>query len=678
MCFWKKKKNASVSETPSSNDPTFSADQDFRYVQLDASIHERKFSSKPTTFFKDALKRFAKSKSSVTAAAILAALIFCAIIVPAADRNNINDPNSDAIYLPPKWFDNANGFLDGTGYVRGAVIDPLTNYPAADPSTGNATYKSSAILGDIKTYSGKSNQLTEVVKAFGSGGAVSLSIDKPTQFGALYSSSFTFDNTKSYSISLNLDAEAAVQDGHSPTWELVLKADFKGDKSFSSEIPLLDYSKNYGKISLSDSAIRTAVTSSSDYVASGVTSFNAYPEIKVQEVNEMPYPTLYITSFALSNLSDPTSTEFATINWDNATKMLASKNVWAIDGSAVRGIYGSNVLFGDFRYDYYAGAFGTADSGFKTSTFSEDEINDFISRGWMTYSWQKRSGSTTPGAFKILDSVHCPIRSVSQEIYQSFGTKRSSSLVGMESPYRYHYYRGWIATCAPQKYAFGTNGNGQDFAKIVFSGLLTSLELGLFAAVINITIGLLWGSISGYFGGLTDMLMERVTEILGGIPWIVMMTLIVLKMGSNFWTFLLALCLTGWMGVAGQTRSQFYRYKGREYVLASRTLGASDWRLIFKHILPNGIGTIVTSSILMIPGVIFSEATISYLLPGTLAFSGSQSFGVTLSSAQALIGDYPYLIVSASIIMMLIMISFNLFGNGLRDAFNPSLKGAED
>ena len=175
------------------------------------------------------------------------------------------------------------------------------------------------------------------------------------------------------------------------------------------------------------------------------------------------------------------------------------------------------------------------------------------------------------------------------------------------------------------------------------------------------------------------MIMERITEILGGMPWIVMMTLIVLLAGSSFWTLLLALCMTGWMGVSGTTRSQFYRYKGREYVLASRTLGASDARLILKHILPNGVGTIVTGAILMVPSVIFTEANVAYLLPGLLQYeNGITSFGITLSDAQGQLTNYPYMIICASIVMILIMIAFNLFGNGLRDAFNPSLKGADE
>lgn len=127
------------------------------------------------------------------------------------------------------------------------------------------------------------------------------------------------------------------------------------------------------------------------------------------------------------------------------------------------------------------------------------------------------------------------------------------------------------------------------------------------------------------------------------------------------------------MGVSGRTRTQFYRFKGREYILASRTLGASDMRLIFRHILPNAIGTIITSSVLMIPSVIFSEASLSYI--GLI--NGMKSFGTILSTNQQYISTYPFLIIIPAIIISLIMISFNLFGNGIRDAFNPSLKGSE-
>jgi len=128
------------------------------------------------------------------------------------------------------------------------------------------------------------------------------------------------------------------------------------------------------------------------------------------------------------------------------------------------------------------------------------------------------------------------------------------------------------------------------------------------------------------------------------------------------------------MGTSATTRTQFYRFKGREYVLASRTLGSSDFRLILKHILPNAMGTIITGSVLMIPRVIFSEATLAYL---NLGLQGKQSFGIMMANNQQYLGIYPNLVIFPAIIIALMMISFNLFGNGLRDAFNPSLKGSD-
>lgn len=222
------------------------------------------------------------------------------------------------------------------------------------------------------------------------------------------------------------------------------------------------------------------------------------------------------------------------------------------------------------------------------------------------------------------------------------------------------------------KFILGTDKSGHDMLIYVFEGLRTSMILGIATTIICFLFGLLWGAVSGYFGGNVDLVMERLTDILSGIPWIVLMTLIILNYGSNFLTFSIALCLTGWIGTAATTRTQFYRFRGREYVLASRTLGASHGRLIAKHILPNAMGTIITSAVLMVPSVIFSEASISYLGLGLRDLS---SLGVILSDNQSQITNNPFLLIFPSIIIALVMISFNLFGNGLRDAVNPSLKG---
>ena len=143
-------------------------------------------------------------------------------------------------------------------------------------------------------------------------------------------------------------------------------------------------------------------------------------------------------------------------------------------------------------------------------------------------------------------------------------------------------------------------------------------------------------------------------------------------------SLLFAFVLTGWVGIASRVRMQFYRFKGQEYVLAARTLGASDRRLIFKHIYPNSLGTIITGSVLAIPGVIFSESMLSYLHIINLETSSLTSIGTLLAGGQGYLSTYPHIIFFPALFISLLEISFNLFGNGLRDAFNPSLRGAED
>jgi oligopeptide transport system permease protein len=143
-------------------------------------------------------------------------------------------------------------------------------------------------------------------------------------------------------------------------------------------------------------------------------------------------------------------------------------------------------------------------------------------------------------------------------------------------------------------------------------------------------------------------------------------------------SLLFAYVMTGWVGMAARVRMQFYRFKGQEYILAARTLGAKDRRLIFKHIFPNAIGTIITGSVLSIPGVIFSESTLSYLGIISLETSSMTSIGTMLANGQGYLSTFPHIILFPSLFISILMISFNLFGNGLRDAFNPSLRGADE
>ena len=227
---------------------------------------------------------------------------------------------------------------------------------------------------------------------------------------------------------------------------------------------------------------------------------------------------------------------------------------------------------------------------------------------------------------------------------------------------------------------------GRDLFTLLWVATRTSLIIGVIVASINISVGIVYGSISGYYGGKTDIIMQRFAEVIGRIPWLVTLSIFVALYGPGITTLILILIVSGWIGVASITRTQFYRYKGREYVLASRTLGAKDSRLIFRHILPNGIGTIITSSILTIPYVIFAESTISYLGYGIghgqsfnilgIKLSGV-SVGVLLSDGRAELASRPYLTLFPALLISILMITFNMFGNALRDAFNPALRGSE-
>lgn len=130
--------------------------------------------------------------------------------------------------------------------------------------------------------------------------------------------------------------------------------------------------------------------------------------------------------------------------------------------------------------------------------------------------------------------------------------------------------------------------------------------------------------------------------------------------------------------MASKTRMQFYRFKNQEYVLAARTLGAKDSRIIWKHIFPNALGTLVTSCALIIPSMIYSEVNLSYLGIISLTSGNLTSVGTLLSGGQGSLMTTPHVAIVPSIFLALLLLSFNLFGNGLRDAFNPSLRGAED
>ncbi len=243
--------------------------------------------------------------------------------------------------------------------------------------------------------------------------------------------------------------------------------------------------------------------------------------------------------------------------------------------------------------------------------------------------------------------------------------------------YNYYIYK----TGHEPMYIMGTNSVGQDIFCGIGVGARFSLLFALLVSAINLTIGAIYGAIEGYYGGWVDMTLERVSDILSGVPFVVVTTLFQLHLAQKVGvvgSFLFAFVLTGWIGMAALTRRQFYRFKGQEFILAARTLGASDKRLMFKHIFPNGIGSIITSCALVIPGVISSETSMTYLGIVNLQDFAGTTIGTLLSQGNSAVTTAPHAALYPSIFLGLLMISFNLFGNGLRDAFNPTTRGIDD
>ena len=245
----------------------------------------------------------------------------------------------------------------------------------------------------------------------------------------------------------------------------------------------------------------------------------------------------------------------------------------------------------------------------------------------------------------------------------------------------YYIYQHYLLDDGITKpsFLFGANNFGKDVFICLSSGARFSFILAVIVSSVNLFVGAVYGSIEGYYGGKLDIMMERFVELLSSIPFMIVITLMKYHFNvSHVLILFMAFFLTGWTGMAGRTRMQFYRFKNQEYVLVARTLGANDRRIMFKHIFPNAIGTLITSSVLVIPGVIFSETSLSYLGIINLSTGNMTSVGTLLAAGQNYLYTYPHMILFPALFISLLMLCFNLFGNGLRDAFNPSLRGTED
>ena len=226
-----------------------------------------------------------------------------------------------------------------------------------------------------------------------------------------------------------------------------------------------------------------------------------------------------------------------------------------------------------------------------------------------------------------------------------------------------------------QYHLFGTDYLGRDLMTRLFRGARISLLIAFVSVLANVVIGVVLGGVAGYYGGKLDMFLTHFASVLSGLPYVVVTILFMLLLGSGITSLILALCITGWIGTFRMIRAQFYRYKGREYVLAARTLGVKDRTLIFRHILPNCIGPLITRVMIAIPGAIFSESFLAYI--GLGITPPETSIGILLSDGQKVLLQYPYQTFFPAVLISVLMIAFNMFSNSLRDALDPTKRGEE-
>ena len=221
-------------------------------------------------------------------------------------------------------------------------------------------------------------------------------------------------------------------------------------------------------------------------------------------------------------------------------------------------------------------------------------------------------------------------------------------------------------------YWFGSDTLGRDIWTRTWSGTRVSLYIALVAVICDMVIGMSYGLISGYFGGKLDTLMQRIAEIANSIPTLVIVTLLLIVLEPGLKTITFALILTGWIGMSRIARAQMLKLKEQEFVLASRTLGAGSRRIIFKEILPNIISQLITNTMFSIPNAIFTEAFLSFV--GLGVPQPMCSLGSLISDAYKVFTVYPYQIIPPVIVLALLMMCFNMLGDGLRDASEPKMK----
>ncbi|WAH39305.1 ABC transporter permease [Alicyclobacillus dauci] len=220
---------------------------------------------------------------------------------------------------------------------------------------------------------------------------------------------------------------------------------------------------------------------------------------------------------------------------------------------------------------------------------------------------------------------------------------------------------------------FGTDDLGRDMFSRSWYGARISLFIGFMAALIDLIIGVIYGGISGYFGGKVDEVMMRIVEILYGLPYLLMVILLMVVMGPGLFTIIAAMTATGWVNMARLVRGQVLQLKEQDFVFVARSLGASLPRILTRHLVPNTIGPVIVNMTLTIPTAIFGEAVLSFLGLGVPAPLASWGTMANEGLSSILDGDVWQLFIPA-VLISLTMFAFNSVGDGLSEALDPKLR----